>query len=253
MKSAPVWTDPDFAELLAEDPELVAIADAVQQTAAARPGRRRLRRPARLSAAAAAVAAATALVLLIPWNGSGEAAVLKRLRSALTPRPGWILHEREVIRQIEVVNGHPVTIVSESWIRYSPPYPFRELIRRPGSPTAVVAGTAASKHGQVFPDPAGELRRAVAAGDAAVAGRITIDGRSVLRVVPTKPPRYGPWIAYVDSGTFRPLRFELSGLPVRGRDGIPYPSTAVVSVTEFEYLPPTAVNLRFADMGRRGS
>lgn len=252
MRTTPVWTDPDFADLLATDPELVAIADAVQQTRAARPARRRRLRAVRFPAAAAASAAATAIVLLAPWNGNGQAAVLERLRSALSPKPGWILHERALTTEI-APNGRPVTVVSESWIRDAPPYPFRELIRRPGSPVLAVSGTATTARGRVAHDPAGDLRRAVTAGAAAIAGDLSIGGRRVLRIVSTEPQRYGFWIAYVDATTFRPTRFELSGPPARGRDGTPHSSTSVIAVTEYGYLPPTTRNLRLANLHRSGS
>jgi hypothetical protein len=244
MSGTPVWTDPDFADLLAEDPELVAIADALQAT---RPPLPRRRLPARrVGLAAAAIVAVTAIVLVAPRGGGSQAATLKRIRSALTPRPGWVLHERDVTRQIEVAGGPPVEIVSESWTRYAAPYSFREVIRRPGSPPVEKSGTV--RNGAHLPrDPAAELRRAVAAGQAAIAGRLTVNGRSMLRIVPTTPQRYGPWVDYVDATTFRPVRFEFSGLPVRGRNGIPHPSTSVVTITAYAYLPPTTVNLRLAN------
>lgn len=268
----PVWLDPDFAELLAEDPELVAIADAVRLTGAARPVRRRPTWLLRLGAVAAVVVAVLAIVLAAPWNRGSQAAVLEKIRSALTPRPGWILHERDVTRQIEAANGRPVAIVSESWTRYAPPYTFREVVRRPGSAPVEEGGALRSGQAFVFDpatktlyrdnalirgvarvqrDQAAELRRAIAAGKAAVAGRITIDGRTLLRIVPTTPQRYGFWVDYVDGTTFRPVRFELSGLPVRGKDGIPHPSTSVTTVTAYDYLPPTAHNLRLADIRAR--
>lgn len=268
----PVWLDADFAELLAEDPELVAIADAVRLTGAARPLRTRPTWLLRLGAVAAVLVAAVAVVLAAPWSRGSQAAVLERIRSALTPRPGWILYERDVTRQIEIANGRPVTIVSERWTRYAPPYAFREVVRRPGSPPVEEGG--ALRSGQVFVfdpatsrlyrgdaliggathsprDAAAELRRAVAAGKAALAGRITVDGRSLLRIVPTAPQRYGVWVDYVDAATLRPVRLELSGLPVRGKDGVPHLSTSVTTVTSYEYLPPTAHNLRLADIRAR--
>lgn len=269
---APVWTDPDFAELLAEDPELVAIADAVQLTGAARPVRRRPTLLLRVGAVAAVVVVAVAVVLAAPWNRGSQAAVLERIHAALTPRPGWILYERVVTREIEVADGRPVTIVSESWTRYAPPYAFREVVRRRGSPPVEEGG--ALRSGRVFVydrathrlyrddasirgaarvprDEAAELRGAIAAGKAAVAGRITLDGRGLLRIVPTTPQRYGFWVDYVDATTFTPVRFELSGLPVRGKDGVPHPSTSVTTVTAYEYLPPTAHNLRLVDIRAR--
>lgn len=151
----PVWTDPDFAELLAEDPELVAIADAVQQTCTVRPARRGPRAAAfgAVAAASVAVAAIVGLVLLAPWSRDSQAAVLERIGSALTPKPGWVLYERDVVRQVEVNGGLPVTSVSESWTRFAPPYSFRSVIRTPRSPPPEEGDAFQSGRAFVF-DPA---------------------------------------------------------------------------------------------------
>lgn len=247
---ASVWTDPDFAELLADDPELVAIADALQATQPSLPRRRR-HRPL-LGLAAAAIVAATALVLAAPWSHGGQAAVLERVRSALTPRPGWILHERELVG----------ASVRETWALTAAPYTFREVIRRPGSPPLETGGDLRSRRRFVFspasntlyPEEAafagvgnppalmGDLRHAVATGKAALAGRATIGRQTIYRIVPTTPQRDGLWIAYVDGTTFRPVRFEFVGL--RGS----HAATSVMTVTAYGYLPPTTITLRLASI-----
>jgi hypothetical protein len=69
-----IWTDPDLRSLLLEEPELVAIADALAQ-ADADSAKRRLPghfvRTSRLLVAAAAVAAVVAIALIAPWTRSG--------------------------------------------------------------------------------------------------------------------------------------------------------------------------------------
>ncbi|HEV7566383.1 MAG TPA: hypothetical protein VGO31_10525 [Microbacteriaceae bacterium] len=67
-----VWTDPDLRELVATEPELVAIADAVAYATAINQAVRATRplRPLRWVAAAAALAAAIAAALVMPWNRS---------------------------------------------------------------------------------------------------------------------------------------------------------------------------------------
>jgi hypothetical protein len=69
-----VWTDPEFRELLLEEPELVAIADALAQAdvdAATRRLRGRFLRSSRFLAVAAALAAVVAVALIAPWSRSG--------------------------------------------------------------------------------------------------------------------------------------------------------------------------------------
>jgi hypothetical protein len=69
-----VWTDPELRELLLEQPELVAIADALAQAnieAATRRSRRRVLPNARILAVAAALAAVVAVALIAPWSDSG--------------------------------------------------------------------------------------------------------------------------------------------------------------------------------------
>lgn len=68
-----VWTDPELTELIADDPELVAIADALLATGPTAGARPRRRPPVRLGALAAALAAVAALVLFAPWSGGGPA------------------------------------------------------------------------------------------------------------------------------------------------------------------------------------
>jgi hypothetical protein len=69
-----VWTDPEFRELLLEQPELVAIADALAQAdveAATRRSRRRVLRGSRILAVAAALATVVTVALIAPWTRSG--------------------------------------------------------------------------------------------------------------------------------------------------------------------------------------
>jgi hypothetical protein len=66
-----VWTDPELRELVLEQPELVAIADALAQADLARAKRKHaVRRSPRLLLVAAALAAVAALALIAPWNRS---------------------------------------------------------------------------------------------------------------------------------------------------------------------------------------
>jgi hypothetical protein len=69
-----VWTDPELRELLLEQPELVAIADALAQAdveTATRLRRQVLRRNSRILAVAAALAAVVGVALIAPWSRPG--------------------------------------------------------------------------------------------------------------------------------------------------------------------------------------
>lgn len=83
-----VWTDPDIADLVGDDPELVAIADALVATAPVAV-RRRGRLPLRLGLAAAALGAVGLLALFAPWSGGGPT-LGDRARAALGDAP--VLH-----------------------------------------------------------------------------------------------------------------------------------------------------------------
>lgn len=105
-----VWTDPELRELLVEQPELVAIADALAQAdaeAATRRSRRRVRN-SRILAVAAALAAVVAVALIAPWIRSGGSLSDLAL-AAIGSQP--VLHvvaEREVLtggRLIDIKTG----------------------------------------------------------------------------------------------------------------------------------------------------
>jgi hypothetical protein len=97
-----VWTDPEFRELLLEEPELVAIADALSQAdvdAATRRLRGRSLRPSRLLVGAAALAAVVAVALVAPWTRSGGSLSDLAL-AAIGSQP--VLH---VIAEMEMPTG----------------------------------------------------------------------------------------------------------------------------------------------------
>ncbi|HYY64237.1 MAG TPA: hypothetical protein VE688_06470, partial [Gaiellaceae bacterium] len=93
MKSAAVLPlrDPELLELLADDPELLAFADAVASTRSAAPAvRPRRRRFAVLAAAALLLGAAVAIAvaLTIPW--SHNPSLVDRALAAVGEQP--VLH-----------------------------------------------------------------------------------------------------------------------------------------------------------------
>lgn len=114
-----VWTDPDLADLVADAPELVAIADALVATAPASAVRRRRRRPVRLGVLAAALAAIVGLVLFAPWNGGGPG-LTGRALAALGSDP--VLHvvteQPTIVRYVDLATGEPHRLFERQEIWY---------------------------------------------------------------------------------------------------------------------------------------
>ena len=73
--------DPELVELFADEPELLAIADAIAATA---PVHRKRRHHPRFIVATLAVAAAVTVALVAPWNES-QGGVVERALAAITP------------------------------------------------------------------------------------------------------------------------------------------------------------------------
>ena len=107
--------DVETLELLRDEPELLAIADAVASTQ-----RRRRRLPRRVLLAAAAVLAAAVVALLAPWqNEDGRGLVPERALAAL-PAPAPVMHvvlEHRLGTRVHLETGRlsPVLVRSESW------------------------------------------------------------------------------------------------------------------------------------------
>lgn len=119
METTTVWTDPELSELIADDPELAAIADALLATgptAAAQRGRRLRMRFGLLAAALAAVAA---LVLFEPW-GTGGPGLTGRALAALGSDP--VLHvvteQPTGIRYVSLATGKPRRLFERQEIWY---------------------------------------------------------------------------------------------------------------------------------------
>jgi hypothetical protein len=103
-----VWTDPELSDLVTDDPELAAIADALLATRPTAAAGRRRHLPIRLGLLAAALAAVSALALFAPWNGGG-ATLGDRARAALGDGP--VLHvviaSPTVVHYVELATGAP--------------------------------------------------------------------------------------------------------------------------------------------------
>jgi hypothetical protein len=110
------FRDAELVELLATEPQLLAIADAIASVA---PARRRSRRPPRVLGAALAVAAAIAFALVAPWNDS-HGGVLAQALAAVSAQP--VLHVVLVSQlpdttTLDLSSGRssPATLRIETW------------------------------------------------------------------------------------------------------------------------------------------
>jgi hypothetical protein len=89
-RSYEVWTDPDLAPVVREEPELAAIADAFREamiTVQQRAPRRRLRR---VYVLAATIAVGLSAGLIASWSGADRAGIVDRALAAIGTRP--VLH-----------------------------------------------------------------------------------------------------------------------------------------------------------------
>ncbi|TML41824.1 MAG: hypothetical protein E6G25_01430 [Actinobacteria bacterium] len=85
-----VWTDPELADLLRDDPRLVAIADALRESGGVVVQRRRRRRILRGALMAAALCVAVAVALVAPWSNSGNGSLADRALAVIGTQP--VLH-----------------------------------------------------------------------------------------------------------------------------------------------------------------
>jgi hypothetical protein len=219
--------DREVLETLREDPELLAIADAVVETQ-----HLRRRTPlAALAAVALAAAALFALVLASPWDrGGGTGGILERALAAIDTT-GPVVHM--TIRLDQRSRGSsPVT--TESF--YSKRQGLVRVISRSnGQILADYTTRAADDEFVTLPgllEGAEYYRAALSSGRATIAGKGTWEGRSVhwIRV----DGRGGPGILEIgiDRDTYRPVVF-------RSLDPDGAPSGFQVAVLGFDYVSPT--------------
>lgn len=204
----PTLADPEVLELLREEPELLAIADAIRATQ--KQPRRNWRPPRAGLLPMAAVAAATLVVLaLLPFRAD-DAGILERALAAVGTKP--VIHlvastESEEDTLVDLATGRkqPTSIEVETWIdrRTS----LRKTITRRNG--VVVAESVA--RGGVVQEPAIELflsgyRSALAEGTARLAGEGTLEGRAVSFVEVQVPS--GTVEVVLDHETYVPLHFR---------------------------------------------
>jgi hypothetical protein len=230
--------DSETLELLRDQPELLAIADAVAST---QRRRRRKRLPRRLLLAAAAVLAAALVALLAPWrNEDGRGLVPERALAAL-PAPAPVMHallEQRLGTRVNLQTGRlsPVLVRSESWYDRE-----RSLLRVRGYRDGRVLRDSTFRDAGDSLDAAMVLgfaqaaqlfRQALADGRARVVGEARIRDRDVylLDAEPEPGGPQGPIRIAIDKHTY-----ELVQLRV-GESFAGNPEYEL-NVLTFEYLP----------------
>jgi hypothetical protein len=222
--------DVETLEALRDEPELLAIADAVAATQ-----RRRRRPPRRLLVAVAAVVAAAAVALAAPWQDEGGSIVTERALAAL-PARGPVLHavlEYRYGEWVELKSGRPRQLLarSESWYDEE-----RQLFRsrgwRGGRPVGDVTVDEAGDSFdaamvKAFAQSAEIVRRSLENGRMRVVGEDRVRGRDVYWLETTSPKDDNGFDVAVDRNTYELVQ-------VRG----PEPdSTSALTILTFEYLP----------------
>ncbi len=202
-------------------------------------GRRRPTLRWRRLAGAVVLAAAIAIAAMVAWPTSSptRAITIERAAAALTPEPGRILHVRADGRNI-------YTPWYEYWQTTSGPmlrrsrgggsnaagpctleYSYDEATQTMASWDA---GTRTIYRNRINPptgkriafrDPLAQIRQHLKDGEFREAGRKTLDGREVIRLVPAQPATTTPeavgegdpvFTYYVDAATYKPVRQQIS-------------------------------------------
>ena len=202
-----VWTDPELLELVRDEPELAAIADALTQSqTAAAPirSRRRVVLRLRLVTLAAAVAAVVAIALVAPWQRSGGGSLSDLALAAVGSDP--VLHvvaETPTGAQlVEIQTGttRPVTQQEEIWY-YADRGLRRDIVLSGGT---IVDDTLETPQGGYTPsgivyDCAWIAAHPAEATKAHVSCNPSGDNGTVPRVVPRPKPTLDPGLAgFVD-------------------------------------------------------
>jgi hypothetical protein len=229
-------SDIETLEVLRDEPELLAIADAVGSTQ-----RRRRRLPRRALFAVAAALAAAAVALLAPWQDDrGRGLVTERALAAL-PAKGPVMHvvfEQRLGTRVDLKTGsaRPVLLRSESWFDQE-----RGLLRVRGYRDGRLLGDATVRDAGDSLDVAmvigfaraAELfRKALADGRARVVGAARIRGRDVylLDAEPEPGGFQGPTRIAIDKHTYELVQ-------LRAGESFAGAPEYELNVLAFEYQP----------------
>jgi hypothetical protein len=244
--------DRELVDLLAHQPDLLAIADAIAGTRV----RRRRRRGPWLAAAAVAVAAGTAtLVLGVSWRGHATPFPSRAL-AAVGDLP--VIHAvfentAPAATVIDLATGkeRPEILRTEYWydaarhaVRARMTIDGRFVTEYVATPDrfATDLGTSPGSTADTTPDPAlagfaSRYRDALRSGDARVVGRTTVDGRKAT-LLQFETAGGSETVAVADDD-YRPLQLRWND----PRQGTSSPWVRVVSIgsiarTDAEFAPP---------------
>jgi hypothetical protein len=202
VKAPPVavFSEPELVDVLRDEPELLAMADAIAETQRPRPGVASFGRAALVGASFAAV---IALLLASPWKGDHQPSLVDRALAAVGRGP--VIHALIAsdtgVRSIEVASGRetPLLATMETWFdeRRRIEHNVTRIDGRVQddtlrTPTGEVASWGSARGGPPpVLDPAlaksvDGYREALASGEARVVGDGSIDGKPVrwLRLTP---------------------------------------------------------------------
>lgn len=206
-------SDPEVLELLRDEPELLAIADAIHATQRRPRLVGRLPRPG-LPVLAVAVAAALFLLMLVPFRGE-EPGLLEQALGAVGTKP--VVHlvastdsREDTLVDLRTGRTTPTTIELEIWHDGRTGLQ-KTVTRRNGT---VVAEVVESTRTAALPAAVrlfvSGYRAALAEGTARPAGEGTIDGRPVV-FVEVPEPGGGLVEVALDREEYVPIRFRLRG------------------------------------------
>lgn len=201
--------DRETIEALRDEPELLAIADALRSAGdrIEAPATRRVRRfPVRAAAIAVAAAAVVALLLVSPWSGGGPSFVDKAL-AAVGDKP--VLHvalRYSLGERVDLRTGRtaPVLYYAEVWYDAGR-HVYRSVSRMDGRVVWKAAGTG-NLNGEPF--LLSDLyRQALEQGKVRKTGEATVRGRKAI-VIEGPQPGGGSLRAYLDADSYQLLRMQ---------------------------------------------
>jgi hypothetical protein len=209
--------DPEILEVLRDEPELLALADAVAETQRP-PKRSRLHRTApRAFAGAFLVAAAVLIVFLVVPGGGGHGIVDRALAAIGNGRVLHLVTESPTGRVlVDLKSGRRTVELFRDEIWYDRDTKKFHLVMRLNGEEAdlLLPDDAQGATMAGGPDPAFTAlwlgyRQALASGEATVEREGRVDGRPVywLRFKPFQPDRPGTLVA-IDQHTYKPVRFR---------------------------------------------
>jgi hypothetical protein len=238
-----VLRDPEVVDLLREEPELLALADAVAATQTARSSRAmRARRWRGAAAAALAAAVVLAVLLVAPWNSSG-ASIVDRALAAVSGGPvvhAVVSYDAPGTTVVDLATGaaRPRVRSIEYWYDAAPDLLRTRLLTDGVQVTEIVETpehawsdlgdfpTGGGFAPQLDPALAGfatGYRDALANGSAHVVGHTTVAGKDAIALRVDLGHGVSE-IVDVDAATYRPLRI----VPDQGQ---------TLTVTTIETLP----------------